>query len=203
MTEQKRVGQNVGTDDRELLSRAQSGDRSAFEELVARHRDSVYGFGLQMTRSEEEAAQIAQGSFLSGCLHLEEFRSEEEFAAWVNRIAATRVLMGRRDRSAPRRAGEKLAPPKLDGGLARNPTIDWSCFAEEKTLSAELRGAIQDAVDRLPEAHRDVFLLNDLAGLRCEQIAEICGEPIAAIKARLHQARLTLREAIDRFYRES
>ncbi len=52
------------TCDRELLSRARDGEMVAFETLVERHRDEVYGFGLRMTRSETDAADIAQESFL-------------------------------------------------------------------------------------------------------------------------------------------
>jgi RNA polymerase sigma-70 factor (ECF subfamily) len=59
---------------------------------------------------------------------------------------------------------------------------------------------IEEATDRMPQRHREVFLFKDVAGLSYEQIAEISGDSISAIKRTLHLARLSLREAVDRFY---
>src|SRR5262249_36121661 len=71
--EQQQVVKHTETTASELLSEAQAGNRSAFERLVERHRDDVYGLALQMTRSEICALNIAQKSFLSAGLHLNEF----------------------------------------------------------------------------------------------------------------------------------
>ena len=78
---------------------------------------------------------------------------------------------------------------------------DWNS-ADEQPLSAELRRAIEDATDQLPQNHREAFLFKDVAGLSYEQIADVSGQSISSIKEQLHQARLSLREAIDRFYSE-
>ena len=88
------------------------------------------------------------------------------------------------------------------GSLAEYPKQDWSRDAEERILDAELGRAIQQATDRLPEGYREVFLLKDVEGLSYEQIAEVTGDSIPAIKSRLHRARLALRDAIDRFYNQ-
>ena len=72
----------------------------------------------------------------------------------------------------------------------------------ETALSAELRNAIEQAADRLPPAQHEVFFLKDIAGLSYEEVAEINGHSVLAIKRNIHQARLSLREAIDRLYRK-
>jgi len=74
--------------DRELLTQAQAGDLPAFEALVERHRDKAYSVALRMTRSEADAAEIVQETFLSAYQHLPEFRGEAAFGSWVHRIAA-------------------------------------------------------------------------------------------------------------------
>src|SRR5215468_8436148 len=79
--------------DQELLSQAQAGDMSAFEKLVERHRDRVFGVALRITRSEADAAEISQDTFLSAYEHLPEFRGEAAFGSWVHRIAANNALM--------------------------------------------------------------------------------------------------------------
>ncbi|NOK02059.1 MULTISPECIES: RNA polymerase sigma factor [Myxococcus] len=192
----------IREEDRQLLSRAQDGDVSAFEALVDAHRDKVYGLALRMTRSEADAAEITQDTFLSAYQHLKDFRGDAAFGSWVHRIAANHALMRLRHRRVAQAAEQELQGPEFTerGSLADYPQTDWSRDAEEKALDAELGSAIQQASDRLPEGYREVFLLKDVEGLSYEQIAEATGDSIPAIKSRLHRARLALREAIDAFY---
>jgi RNA polymerase sigma factor (sigma-70 family) len=191
-------------DDRTLLTRAQGGDISAFEELVARHEEKVYGLALRMTRSEADAAEITQDTFLSAYQHLGEFRGEAAFGSWVHRIAANNALMRLRRQRVLDVVTEDLAGPEFTerGSLAEYPETDWSRRADDKILDEELGRAIREATDALPEGYREVFLLKDVEGLSYEEISEMVGISVPAVKSRLHRARLALREAIDAFYKE-
>lgn len=191
-------------DDRELLARAQAGDMSAFEALVSRHEEKVYGLALRMTRSEADAAEITQDTFLSAYQHLSEFRGESAFGSWVHRIAANNALMRLRRQKVLDIVSDELAGPEFTerGSLAEAPDSDWSKRADDKVLDDELGRAIQVATDALPEGYREVFLLKDVEGLSYEEISEMVGISIPAVKSRLHRARLALREAIDAFYKE-
>jgi len=191
-------------DDRELLTRAQAGDMSAFESLVGKHEDKVYGLALRMTRSEADAAEITQDTFLSAYQHLSEFRGEAAFGSWVHRIAANNALMRLRRQKVVDIVSDELAGPEFTerGSLADGPESDWSKRADDKILEDELGRAIQAATDALPEGYREVFLLKDVEGLSYEEISEMVGISIPAVKSRLHRARLALREAIDAFYKE-
>jgi len=191
-------------DDRTLLTRAQGGDMSAFEELVGRHEDKVYGLALRMTRSEADAAEIAQDTFLSAYQHLAEFRGEAAFGSWVHRIAANNALMRLRRQRVLDIVSDDLAGPEFTerGSLAEPPESDWSRRADDRILDEELGRAIREATDALPEGYREVFLLKDVEGLSYEEISEMLGISVPAVKSRLHRARLALREAIDAFYKE-
>jgi RNA polymerase sigma-70 factor (ECF subfamily) len=191
-------------DDRELLARAQAGDMSAFESLVSRHEEKVYGLALRMTRSEADAAEITQDTFLSAYQHLAEFRGESAFGSWVHRIAANNALMRLRRQKVLDIVSDEVAGPEFTdrGSLAEGPDSDWSKRADDKVLDDELGRAIQVATDALPEGYREVFLLKDVEGLSYEEISEMVGISIPAVKSRLHRARLALREAIDAFYKE-
>lgn len=190
---------DVDIADRELVASAKGGDMSAFNKLVERHRDQIYGLGLQITRSETNAAEIAQKSFLFAYQHLEEFRNEVEFGVWILRTAAELSWI---ELHRVRPLGEEFQSQGVNepGSLELYSATDWSHVAEEGAMNAELCDVIQDATDRLPQGHREVFLLRDVAGLSYKQIADISGDAVPAIKRRLHQARLSLHEAIDRFY---
>ncbi|HZN93332.1 MAG TPA: sigma-70 family RNA polymerase sigma factor [Myxococcales bacterium] len=199
------VGSGDGDGDA-LLQRAQEGDTAAFEALVEREQDKVYGLALRMTRSEADAAEIAQDTFLSAYQHLKDFRGQAAFGSWVHRIAANNALMRLRHRRVVEKlekSEEALDEPGFTRmGILRRPPQQWERPADEQALDAELGEAIERATDRLPEGYREVFLLKDVEGLSYEQIAEITGDSVAAIKSRLHRARLSLRETIDQFYSE-
>ena len=187
----------------ELLRRAQEGDVAAFEALVEREQDKVYGLALRMTRSEADAAEIAQDTFFSAYQHLKDFRGRAAFGSWVHRIAANNALMRLRHRRVVAKSEEALAEPGFNPmGILSRPPEQWERPADEQVIDAELGSAIERATDRLPEGYREVFLLKDVEGLSYEQIAEITGDSVPAIKSRLHRARLALREAIDQFYSE-
>jgi RNA polymerase sigma-70 factor (ECF subfamily) len=105
-----------------LLKRAQDGDVSAFEALVEREKDKVYGLALRMTRSEADAAEIAQDTFLSAYQHLKDFRGQAAFGSWVHRIAANNALMRLRHRRVVAKSEEALAEPDFTrAGILRRP----------------------------------------------------------------------------------
>jgi RNA polymerase sigma-70 factor (ECF subfamily) len=190
-------------EDSELLRRAQRGDMAAFEALVARHQNRVFGMAARMLRSDDDAAEVVQEAFLAAYKHLPEFRGESAFGSWVYRIAANYALMRLRHRRVTAQVEEPEGSPTFnERGSLIDDVADWSRDAEAQTLDAELRKAIDDAAQRLPEEYRQVFLLRDVEGLSYEEIAQAVGDSVPAIKSRLHRARLALRAAIDRFYAE-
>ncbi len=191
-------------DDRALLARAQAGEIEAFEALVERHQDQVYGVAFRILRSPADAAEVAQETFLSAYQHLPEFRGEAAFGSWVHRISANQALMRLRRQKVIDSVFEELDAPEFNerGSLVEAPRPEWARDAEDQILDAELRHAIKQAAERLPELYRQAFLLKDVEGLSYDQIAEITGDSVPAIKSRLHRARLALREAIEAFYKE-
>jgi len=200
ISKQNQLGQNARTGDRHLLSRAQAGEMSAFEQLVQRHRDRVYSLGLWVTFSAADAEAIAQETFLSACRHLKEFRTEADFGAWVHRVAAIRARLRPAHRDPVQAGRRDLELLQLDGSRGRPvyPGSDWSRVDDESTLDAELRQAIENATERLPQDHREVLLFRDLAGMSEAEIADVRGESIALVKSRLRRARLNMRDAIER-----
>ena len=193
------------TDEDLLLTQAQKGELGAFEKLVELHRDRVYGLALRMMRSEADAAEITQEVFLSAWRSLAGFKGENTgaFIGWLNRIAANQTLMRLRHRKVVNQVEDSLDAPQFnDRGSMIDEIADWKSDALGQTLDAELSKAISQASDDLPEEYRRVFLLKDVEGLSYEEIAEMIGDSVPAIKSRLHRARLTMRSAIDAFYQD-
>jgi len=176
---------------------------SAFEALVAAHRDRVYGLTQRILRNDADAAEVVQEAFLAAFRNLAEFRGDAAFGTWVYKIAANAALMRLRHRKVAElvESGDG-APAFNDRGSLVEQVADWRADAEALTLDAELRGAIEKAADALDARSREVFVLRDLEGFSYDDIAGLVGDSVPAIKSRLHRARLTLRAAIDEYYAE-
>ncbi len=203
---QPNVRPSVEANDEDLLlKQAQAGELGAFERVVELHRDRVYGLALRMMRSEADAAEITQEVFLSAWRNLASFKGDTTaaFVGWLNRIAANQTLMRLRHRKVVNQVEDSLDSPQFnERGSMIDEVADWKSDALEQTLDAELSQAINQASDALPEEYRRVFLLKDVDGLSYEEISEITGDSVPAIKSRLHRARLTMRSAIDAFYQD-
>jgi RNA polymerase sigma-70 factor (ECF subfamily) len=198
---------SVDDADSALLARAQKGDVAAFEGLVERHRDRVYSLALRMMKSSDEATDVTQDAFISAYRNLANFRGDSQFGSWVYRIAANHALMKLRHRKVVSAVEQSLdqtdAPQFNERGSLIDEVSPWETgAAEQAVLDTELRGAIEKAADGLADEYREVFVLRDLEGLSYEEIAELTHSTVAAIKSRLHRARLSMRAAIDRFYEE-
>lgn len=192
----------IPSEDTELLTRAQAGDTAAFEGLVERHRSRVFGLAQRMLNSADDAAEVLQESFLSAYRNLPNFRGDAQFGSWVYRIAANHALMRLRHRKVVNQVEGPLDGPQFNERGSLVEEVSDFRDAEGEAMDKELREAIEAAASRLGAEYREVFVLKDLEGLSYEEIAELTGSSVAAIKSRLHRARLSLRAAIDQFYAE-
>jgi len=186
--------------DEALVRLAQGGDTRAFDELVIRYRDKVYRLALRILRHEEDAAEALQEAFLSAYRGLKNFKVESTFSTWLYRVATNAALMRYRRRREGHVSLEQSQSPNGDGEPMAIP--DWSAQPLEELLDAETREVMSDSVQRLPEDLRTVFLLRDVEELSNAQVADVLDLTVAAVKSRLHRARKSLREDLDRYFHD-
>ena len=186
-----------GVDDAELVRRAKGGDLSAFEELVARHEQRVYRLAMRMLRQQEDAEDVTQQAFLNALEHLNGFRSEASFSTWLLRIAAHAALKVIRKRHGLETVSLEEATEESAGhDTIPHPEYiaDWRQSPGELVHRNEIQRLLDDALTRLDEKHRVVFLLRDMEGFSVKETAEATGVSEANVKVRLLRARLQLRE---------
>lgn len=194
------------TNDLDLVALAAGGDPAAFRELVVRHQDRVYAVAMHLLRDASEAEEVVQETFLAALEKLDGFRGDAAFTTWLHRVAANAALMRLRRR---RRAPDGLAEEPVEELLPRfdaqghlvleGPSHDWSKRADEQLADRQVRQAVEQAVQNLPEDYRIVFLLRDVEGLSSEAMADLLGISVAAVKSRLHRARLALRAKLGHY----
>jgi RNA polymerase sigma-70 factor (ECF subfamily) len=189
------VGETSDSDEA-LAARAATGDALAFETLVTRYQARVFGLACRLAGSESDAADVLQDTFLQAYRHLPSFRGEARFGTWLYRIATNAALMQRRTRA--RRPAESLSDflPTFDEAGIHRATPEELVVAssvEELLDRRSLADKAREAIDRLPDACRAAFVLRDLEELPTGEVAEVLGIEPAAVRQRVHRARILLR----------
>ena len=185
--------------DAALVARAKAGELDAFEALANRYEQRVYSLALRMLRQEQDAEDVAQQSFLSALENLNGFRGDASFATWLLRIATHAALKVIRKRKGLETVSLEEATEETDSYDAiPHPEYiaDWRQSPEELVRKNEIQRLLEDALTKLDEKHRLVFLLRDVEGLSVRETAEALGLSEANTKVRLLRARLQLREQL-------
>ena len=181
--------------DETLAARAAAGDDRAFEEIVTRYEGRVFRLACRLT-SDTDAPDILQETFLQVHRHLPSFRGESRFGTWLYRIATNASLMHRRARA--RRPAESLESflPRFDaqGVHVGTPAELLVASRADELLDRQLLAEkARTAVARLPDLYREAFVLRDLEEMSTSEVAAVLGLEPAAVRQRVHRARLMLR----------
>jgi RNA polymerase sigma-70 factor (ECF subfamily) len=169
------------SDEARWIEKAQKADVRAFEALYRIHIDRVYGLCLRMTGNVAEAEDCAQEAFIQAWSQLGRFRGDSAFGTWLHRVAVNAVLgrmrKSKRERDRIQAAHEVSSSPASveDDGHLRD---------------------LSDAVDRLPEGARHVFVLGGIYGYSHEETSAMLGIAVGTSKAQLHRARRLLAQQL-------
>lgn len=176
-----------------LIARAAEGDRAAFGTLVERHGRAVLTVGRALARSEVDAQDIVQETFLSALRAASTYRPGiASVRSWLFAIARN---AGRRSRRLER----EVPTDTLDEGplLGLGIAAGWGEEpAGESLARSESVEDIARAIATLSVDEREILVLRDVESLSGEETAKVLGLSLAAMKSRLHRARLRLMAAL-------
>jgi RNA polymerase sigma-70 factor (ECF subfamily) len=175
--------------DEALVRRAAAGDRAAFARLATRHEAALYRFAVRACGGEREAEDALQDGLLAAWRGARTFRADAAARTWLFQI----VLNACRRRHR-RRAGDPGEPAPLEAAAA--VAADES-GPEQRAGARELGRALDAALAALDGGAREVLLLRDVEGLSGEETAAALGIGLAAMKSRLHRARLDLKARVE------
>jgi RNA polymerase sigma-70 factor (ECF subfamily) len=169
------------SDDASLAERFRAGDSRAFEEIVTRHRRSVYLMALRLLGRHEDADEAAQLAFVRAWNSRVQFRGDASVRTWLIRI----VLNVAKTMRSGRRPAETAELPEW--------MADGSEGSEARLRRAELRRRVRRSVSDLPPRQREVVLLKVFSELTYREVAWAMQLSEGAVKAHLHQAVSNLR----------
>ncbi|MGD0089639.1 MAG: sigma-70 family RNA polymerase sigma factor [Planctomycetota bacterium] len=183
--------------DEELVRRAALGNADAFGTLVLRYQDRVFNLLARFCSSADEAEDLAQETFLKAYRALGAFRSGSKFYTWLFRIAMNAAFSRRRHDARHKRfeAVRLDAPSDPAGevqGLRDVVAAPADCDPAVELEKQQLRERVQEGLQQLDPDYRSILLLRDVEGLDYDAIADTLSVSRAAVKSRLHRARLEL-----------
>ena len=186
-----------------LVERLRVGDAGALEALMERYASRVYRLAHGILRNAADAEEVVQDVFLTLFRKIHTFEGRAALTSWIYRVTTNAALIKRRGRKTDREVSIDAELPTFlpDGHRAGDRALvraDWSQTPEAELLSQETRAILERAIDELPAPYRTVLVLRDVEGLSSEEVAEIVGDSVSAVKSRLHRARMALREALTR-----
>jgi RNA polymerase sigma-70 factor (ECF subfamily) len=193
------VGGNdrVNTQVEEALKILKSGNHDDAERALETLQGVVYGFGMKVCGSHEDAQDTAQETLIRLARQLREFPDARALSVWLYKVAKTQCLMSRRkSKFAPAQmlSIDSMMPKEADVLLAGAKS--GQITPEDIALNQELRTRLEKAILALPKHYRLVLILRDMEQLDTREVAEVMGISEETAKMRLHRARASVRKAL-------
>jgi RNA polymerase sigma-70 factor (ECF subfamily) len=180
----------------DLIHSACDGDREAFYELIRPYERLVYVTAISIVKNPADAEEVAQEAVLKAFSHLASFRAESKFSTWLVQITYNEAKM--KLRKAHQHLYESIDEHQQseDGDYWPRDFADWRPIPSELLEKDEARHALEKAINSLAPMLREVVTLRDIQNLSIRETSTILRISEAAVKTRLHRARLLLRDSL-------
>jgi RNA polymerase sigma-70 factor (ECF subfamily) len=174
------------------------------EQVFRDHAARVYNLARRMLGNDADAEDVTQDVLLQVVRKLNTFRGDANLTTWLHRVTVNAALAHRRKR-ATREHREVPDPLEVftEHGYHAHAVKPWSAAPDRQALKRETTELIEKAIRELPELYRDVYVLADVEGLPNQDIGELLGLSLPAVKSRLHRGRLLMRDALAPHFEEA
>ena len=183
--------------DLELVRRIKRGDEQGFREMVDRYHARVYSLAYGVLRNSEDAEEATQDAFLTLYRKIGTFDESKKFFSWFYRVALNAAYSrARRRKPVTTVSLDDYIPRYRDDG---QPPGEFAAFvdgSEDEAIARDLAERAAEFIDELPEAYRDVIWMVDVEEMKPADVADVLEISIAALKSRLHRARLYVRQRL-------
>ena len=181
-----------------LVARVQAGEVEAFDPLIRKYRERLYGVLYNLTSNREDATDLAQESFILAFRKIHTFKGKSAFYTWLYRIAVNTALAHlkktrRRRFFSFEQIREEATEEEVVAELSQPANQD------RQALLGELQEKLNEALQSLSLKHRTVVVLFEIEGLSHQEIAEITRSSVGTVRSRLHYAKQQLQSSLQRY----
>ncbi len=180
-----------------LIARAQQGDLTAFDQIMALHQQRVVGIAWRMLGNQDDALDAAQDTFLRVYKFIGKFDPTQDFSGWLYRIAVNVC----HDLARKRGRGN---PVSLDAEIEAGRFVEPSPHnTESSAMFAQEGRIIARALKTLSEKERAAIVLRDMEGLTTEEVAKFLGSTPTTVRSQVSSARAKIKLFRDRWLKKS
>ena len=180
-------------------------DELLFDEIVNRYSNCIYATALRITRNHHDSEEVLQEVLLLLAKKIDTFRSDSKFSTWLYRVTLNTCYSRVRTESKHTKdiSLDDYAPYDKNGSLGGKVKLkEWSNNPYLILYRKEALEIVENAIADLPEKYRVVIILKDIEQLSQDEISDILGISVGAVKSRLHRARLFVRDKISDYLEE-
>lgn len=183
-----------------VVRQVQSGDVAAFDKLIRKYRERVFGVIYNLTSNREDTADLTQEAFIKAFQSINRFQGQSSFFTWLYKIAVNNSLTHlRKNRMRSFFSLEKLQEDNSDPELINRLTDGTG--ADRDAYLHELQEKLNEALQKLSIKHRTVITLFEIDGLSHSEIADIVGCSEGTVRSRLHYAKQFLQGELSKYLR--
>jgi len=180
--------------DQQLVERAKTGEKAAFDLLVRKYQNKVVKLVSRYVHDSSEVLDVAQEAFVKAYRALGSFRGDSAFYTWLYRIAINTAKnhLASHGRQ-PVSSESELAGADEDDAFEIGSRLRETDTPEGLALTEEIKATVLRAIEELPEDLKTAIILRELEGMSYEEIAQTMDCPVGTVRSRLFRAR----ESID------
>jgi RNA polymerase sigma-70 factor (ECF subfamily) len=182
----------------ELIERARRKDGTAIRLIIKHQNQRLYRIARSIVRDDSEAEDVLQEAYVRAFHGLDAFRGEARFGTWLARIVINEALGCLRRRRTTMDIDLLAESPALNAQIIPFPNANPELDPEATIAQRELRALLEHAIDKLPDAFREIVVARLIEGMSVEETAELFGILPQTVKTRLHRGRALLKREIEK-----
>ena len=185
----------------ELVERATKGDLEAYDQIMLKFRERLYGVIYNMTSNHHDAADLTQESFVKAFRSLSKFKRKSSFFTWLYRIGVNMTLSHLKRKKARKLFSFDFLRDQSKSTSDLNNLVSKDITSDKATILNELHEKLNEALSKLSDKHRTIVVLFEIDGLSHKEIASIMKCTEGTVRSRLHYAKLQLQSLLCDYIR--
>jgi RNA polymerase sigma-70 factor, ECF subfamily len=181
-----------------IVRQVQAGHVDAFDQLILKYRERIFGVVYNLTSNREDSSDLTQDAFIKAFQSIQRFQGNSSFFTWLYKIALNATLSHlRKNRLRTFFSLEKIQEDNTQTQIIEQLTDKQG--ADRATYLHELQEKLNEALQKLSIPHRTVITLYEIDGLSHTEIAEITGSSEGTVRSRLHYAKQFLQGEMSKY----
>lgn len=184
--------------DVDLIKGILNGEKNLYTHIVRRYNQRLYRVGMSILSDDVEVEDAMQVAYINAYENLAKFEFRASFSTWLTRILVNECFLRVRKRGKTVIMNDEI----MDGVIQARQTINNNHSTVTKVLNTELKHVLDEAIRKLPEIYRVVFVMREIENMNVAETQETLSINEANVKVRLNRAKAMLRDLLSNYYKK-